>query len=163
VVIQKNATLTVSAPGPVNFKSLRIMQGGTLQSAPSNSPATVNVSGQVITETSVFITDIHLNIASAQGDVFGLFNNSTLTRTVVNAPSGTCHSHTGSQLLACSEFCCRNLDIEPTRTDVCRTETPVCACPEGFEFEQLGTGEDSCTGTTPGLTCTDYRRCVKID
>ena len=59
----------------------------------------MNVNGQFITEAGVFIENINLNSASAQGDVVGIFNNSVLTNVVVHAPFGTCHPHTNSELL----------------------------------------------------------------
>lgn len=128
LTLKKGAVLNLS--GTYTFKDARMQSGSQL-----NGPATVNVNGLFITESGALITDIDLNLASSQGDCVQIFNNSILTRVVVNAPFCRCHPHTGTQLLACSEMCCKAGDIEPI-TAVCEGPTPeFCKCEQGFKFQ----------------------------
>jgi hypothetical protein len=125
LVLDPGAVLNL-APGTFTFATVRMKAGSKLF-----GPATVNVNGQFITEPGVFITDIKLNSSFSTGDVMAIFNNSVLTRVVINAPFGRCHPHTGTAL-ECSEICCQTLDVEPI-TAVCGVDA-VCACPQGFKF-----------------------------
>jgi hypothetical protein len=126
----ENGAVLEFAPGVFTFASVKMNAGSRLV-----GPATVNVNGDFKTDAGVFITDINLNIAlQSASEVLKIFNNSILTSTVINAPFGKCHLHTGTALASCSEACCKVLDVEPITAECDRPESQFCACPTGFKF-----------------------------
>jgi len=153
LTLNKGAVLNLT--GTYTFKQVTMKSGAQL-----NGPATVNVNGQFLTEPGVFITNITLNIASAQGDVLAIFNNSVLSGVVINAPFGRCHPHTGTSLVDCSEVCCKTLDIEPITVGPCEEKGILCECGEGFKFEVpsfanggAGAKQRNCVKCAPGEFC----------
>lgn len=123
----------VNLSGTYMFKSMQLASGCKLL-----GPATVDVNNGVVADPGVTLTSITLNIAAAtSAEVFSLFNNGVLNGTpptVVNAPFGKCHLHTGSDLADCSEACCKVQDVEPITAE-CVIVGEVCRCPDGFVFE----------------------------
>ncbi len=123
----------VNLSGTYTFKSMQLASGCKLL-----GPATVNVNNGVLTDPGVTLTSITLNIAAAtSAEVFSLFNNGVLNGTpptVVNAPFGKCHLHTGSDLADCSEACCKVQDIEPITAECVPPNDLFCACAKGSKF-----------------------------
>jgi len=133
----KNGAVVNLGAGTFTFPSVHMNPGSKLLGPPDPSPnATVNVNGEFSTDSGVSISNINLNIAfNTSAEVLKIFNNSTLTDVVVNAPLGKCHLHTGTDLAACSEVCCQVQDVEPIKAECIVERDKVCACPAGFKFE----------------------------
>jgi len=128
LILRNGAVLNLQGAGAYTFKSVKMESGSRL-----NGPATVNVNGEFATDNGVFITDINLNVAfNTNAEVVKIFNNAVLTNTVINAPFGKCHLHTGDAL-TCSEACCKVLDVEPITAE-CGGGDVFCVCPDGFKF-----------------------------
>jgi len=128
LTLGNGAVLNLS--GTFTFKSVKMNSGAKMI-----GPATVNVNGAFKTDAGVVITNIDLNVAFATtAEVVSIFNNSVLTNVVINAPFGKCHLHTGTDLAACSEACCKVLDVEPITAE-CVPVGEVCTCPDGFVFQ----------------------------
>jgi len=132
LVLEKGAVLTFGTVGPWTFKSVQMKSGSKLIGPAAG--ATVNVNNKFTTDAGVSITNINLNVAfKSTAEIVEIWNNSTLTNTLINAPFGKCHLHTGADF-QCAEACCKILDVEPI-TAVCDTPEEVCACRPGFKFE----------------------------
>jgi hypothetical protein len=133
LVLRKDSVLNLGA-GTWTFKSVKMESGAQLK-GPAGG-ATVNVNGEFATDGAVFLTNIDLNVAfKTNAEVVKIFNNAVLTNTVINAPFGKCHIHTGTDLAACSEVCCKVLDVEPITAECIVIEQEVCACAQGLKFE----------------------------
>ena len=161
VNLKDAAILNLTTAGPFVFGSLRVQTGARLNGVPGSTPPTtiVNMNGQIITEPGANITDVRLNVATTSANAVNIEKNSVLTNVVVDAPFGTCHPHTGTQLRACSELCCKFLDVQPI-TGECPDGNGVCKCDPGYHFEFGTVGVDSCDDAPTGLTCSQYRTCV---
>lgn len=142
LVIDPGAVLNLAANGVYIFASVdmgagaKLNGGCTAPGACTGTSSTVNVNGKFLTNAGVFITNINLNVAAATtAEVVKLRENSTETNVVINAPLGKCHLHTGSSLLACSEACCKVLDVEPIIAECEGPPGAPCVCPAHFKFE----------------------------
>ena len=155
LVLENGAVLPLGS-GAFAFSSVRMKAGSRLI-----GPATVNVNGQFITEPGVFITDLNLNIASSQGDVLQIFNNSVLSGVVINAPFGRCHPHTGTTLTACTEICCKTLDIEPINAEPCDF-AELCVCKFGFKFADPADQDPSNRLCVPCVEGDTVSNCVAV-
>jgi hypothetical protein len=154
----KNGAVLNLAAGTFTFPSV-LMGDGSKLLGPANVPPTaiVNVNGVFTTGNGDTVSDIKLNIAfKTTAEVLKIFNNTTLTNVVVNAPFGKCHLHTGTDLAACSEVCCKVLDVEPITAECEQVFPLVCVCPENSSFSDNVSRACACNPgfhTGPNNTC----------
>jgi hypothetical protein len=134
--VNLNDGAVLNLTGTFTFGTLLVQSGAQLNGLPVTTPPTaiVNVNGGVQTEPGALINNINIKVPRT-GNAVNIEKNSILTNVVVIAPFGTCHPHTGTQLLGCSEFCCKFLDVEPVTGECNGGDLLVCACPQGSKFE----------------------------
>jgi len=128
-------TLTPGATYVVKGGELPMLAGSTLigGAGQPDAAATVNISGQFITESGVFITNLLVNSTNTGGQAIQIFNNSLITDAVINT-LGNFHPHTGTQLRGTTELVAATFhDIQPI-TNESKPPVDVCACPPGFKF-----------------------------
>jgi len=156
LVLGAGAVLNLGDAGPFSFKTVTMGSGARLI-GPAGG-ATVNVNGRFRTETGAIITDINLNVAfvaNPPGEVVEIFNNAILTRTVINAPFGRCHFHTGDAFV-CTEACCRSIDVQPITAE-CDNLNLVCVCPANSSFADDASRACVCN---PGFHVAPGNQCV---
>jgi hypothetical protein len=172
VLVNAGGTLNLSA-GDYIFKGLIMKAGSTLKGAGA-AQTVVNAQGSAggvggtgaTTESGARIEGVTLETPGSAGQSVTEFirigTGSHVKDSILYAPTAAIHYHlgsTGENIEVVANF----ITIEPVI--ITNPPTPpeeVCKCPDGFEFAVPGTGPDECTDATPGLTCTDYRRCVPI-
>jgi hypothetical protein len=153
LTLRKGAVLNLSNAGPWIFKSVKMESGARLIG--TAGVATVKVNGEFATDPGAIITNIDLRIAAVtSAEVVKIFNNSILTNTVINAPFGKCHIHTGTDF-QCSEACCKVLDVQPITAE-CEVLNIECVCPTNSSFKDNVSRECVCNAgfhAGPNNTC----------
>jgi hypothetical protein len=129
--LNKDSTLTLTPGGIYNLKEVRQLSGSTLLTS-AGAPASVNVKGEFITEPSVFLMNLLVNVQSSLTVHIG--NGSLVTNVLFNVPNGNIHPHTGTQFRDDTELVARLFhDIQPITN-----EPPImdvfCRCAPGFSF-----------------------------
>ena len=120
VRVRDGATLNLS-PGLYEWKSLRVETGATV----NGGGATVNLTGQFVTEPSVTINDVTVtSVAQGTFEAISIGNSSAVNNSLLYAPDARMHLHLGGRYVNAS-FVAVLITVEPISAGIV---IDACVC-----------------------------------
>jgi len=130
LTIAKNAVVTLDAGGTYNVQSLAITGSAILQGADPNNRSIINSQSIISTGTgSVTLRNLFATTLNTSGSAFHIYNDSLVDNSILFAPLGMMHPHTGTAFSGDTELVADRFEIQRvTNTPPPPGDVP-CICP----------------------------------